>query len=82
MLSFVQWLDRQTHRDDAVGELAICRLYDDGCASAVTASDVAKRMRKVRARKAYWRALDQAAQEYRQQVPSNVIPFIPRPRLL
>jgi len=79
MISFVHWLDMQAHREDAVGELAVNKLWDIEAPPATTVRDLRKRMRAVRALRRFFLALDQAAQEYRAQVPSNVISF-PRAR--
>ena len=75
MLSFVQWLDRQASRGDAVGELAANRLWDADAPEAITVANVRRRMRAVRASRAFHVALAQAAAEYRVSVPSNVVPF-------
>jgi hypothetical protein len=75
MLSFTEWLDTQVDRDDAVGLLAASCQADPGSAEAVTFSDVAKRMGEVHAPRSFWRALDQAEKEYRQQLPALVMVF-------
>jgi hypothetical protein len=75
MISFVRWLAMQVHREDAVGELAVNRLWDTDAPPAVTVRDVRKRMRAAKAHRRFFLTLDQAAREYRSTVPSNVIPF-------
>jgi hypothetical protein len=78
-MSFVRWLDTQAHRDHAVGDLALNRLWDADAPPANTVRDVRRRMRAVSALRRFFLALDLAAAEYRAEVPSNVIPF-PRAR--
>jgi hypothetical protein len=75
MISFVRWLDMQAHRDDAIGELAVNRLWDTDAPPVVCVRDVRRRMRAVHACRRFFVALAQAAEEYRAKVPSNVFPF-------
>jgi hypothetical protein len=81
MISFTPWLAAQQHRDDLIGDLAVNVVADFDAPPAVTVRDVRKRMRSVRALRRFFLALDQAAQEYRAIVPTNVVPF-PRARAM
>ncbi len=77
MNSFVHWLGSQTHRDDAIGDLVLNRLWGRrrpaGCDSPRRARPNAgsPRLPTVLAR------TDQTAAECRAKVPTNVIP-VPR----